>query len=106
MEENFTEYDQIRIDDTLYSTKLTKAYKSRKVYVEPDIKKVFSKIPGTIIEIKIAEGKKVKKGETVLFLDSMKMKNLINAPISGTIAKIHVTKGLSVSKNALLFEMK
>ena len=39
-------------------------------------------------------------------LEAMKMHNKIQAPISGTVIKIHVNKGDKLPKDALMFEIK
>jgi pyruvate carboxylase len=106
MEENNSAFEKFHLDDTDYETRLTKAFRNRKFYTVPDDRKIFSMIPGTIVEIVVKAGKKVKKGDLVMLLDAMKMKNRVAAPFDGVISKIHVTVGTTVAKNILLFEMK
>ncbi len=55
-----------------------------------------SPLPGVILEVKVKEGEVVKKGQTVLILEAMKMENNINADKDGTVTKINVNKGDSV----------
>lgn len=57
---------------------------------------VKSPLPGVILEIKINVGDTVKKGQTILILEAMKMENNINADKDGKIAAINVGKGDSV----------
>ncbi|MGL5272807.1 MAG: acetyl-CoA carboxylase biotin carboxyl carrier protein [Phocaeicola sp.] len=57
---------------------------------------VKSPLPGVILEIKVNVGDVVKKGQTVLILEAMKMENNINADRDGKIASICVEKGSSV----------
>lgn len=57
---------------------------------------VNSPLPGTILEIKVKVGDAVKKGETIMVLEAMKMENNIPATADGRIAKISVDKGASV----------
>ena len=52
--------------------------------------------------IKAAAGQAVKKGETVLVLEAMKMENDIVAPQDGTVASINVSTGDSVESGAVL----
>ncbi|MDE6493687.1 MAG: acetyl-CoA carboxylase biotin carboxyl carrier protein subunit [Bacteroidales bacterium] len=61
-------------------------------------------MPGTIIEICVKEGDKVKKGQKVLVLDAMKMDNELLAPVDGMVKKICVEAGKSIPKRALLIE--
>lgn len=57
---------------------------------------VKSPLPGVILEIKINVGDTVKKGQTILILEAMKMENNINADKDGKITAINVGKGDSV----------
>ncbi len=57
---------------------------------------VKSPLPGVILDIKVKEGDVVKKGQTVIILEAMKMENSINADRDGKIASIKVSKGESV----------
>ena len=57
---------------------------------------VKSPLPGVILDIKVKEGDEVKKGQTVIILEAMKMENSINADRDGKITAIKVSKGESV----------
>lgn len=57
---------------------------------------VKSPLPGVILDIKVKEGDMVKKGQTLIILEAMKMENSINADKDGKIAAINVSKGESV----------
>ena len=57
---------------------------------------VKSPLPGVILDIKVKEGDEVKKGQTVIILEAMKMENSINADRDGKVASIKVSKGESV----------
>ncbi len=63
---------------------------------------VSSPLPGVILDIKVKVGNAVKKGETILVLEAMKMENNIQATADGTITKISVEKGASVLEGAEL----
>jgi biotin carboxyl carrier protein len=54
----------------------------------------------------VKEKEKVKKGESLLSLQAMKMNNEILAVTAGTVRKIHVKKGDVVVKNQLLVEFR
>lgn len=54
-------------------------------------------MPGTILNINVTVGQKVKAGDYLLILEAMKMENEIVAPIDGTVTAIHTSKGTSVS---------
>lgn len=57
---------------------------------------VKSPLPGVILDIKIKEGDEVKKGQTVIVLEAMKMENSISADRNGKVVAIKVSKGESV----------
>jgi biotin carboxyl carrier protein len=94
------------VDDTKYETKFTKKYTLRKPYEAPDPKKMTAFIPGTIPHIYASQGQTVRKGDKLLVLEAMKMKNNVLSPLDGTIKKIYVKQGQRVAKNELLIEFE
>ena len=64
--------------------------------------KVTSPLPGSIIKVMVQEGQDVKKGDTLLTLESMKMENAVMADRDGKVAKIAVTAGQTVMQDDLL----
>jgi len=64
--------------------------------------KVVSPLPGSIIKVLVSEGQAVKKGDTLLTLESMKMENAVAADVDGTVTKIAVTAGQTVMQDDLL----
>lgn len=58
-------------------------------------------MPGTVIDFKATNGAEVKKGQTVLILEAMKMENEIVAPADGVITFV-ASKGASVNTDDLL----
>ncbi len=59
-------------------------------------------MPGTILDIKVSAGSKVKKGSVILILEAMKMENEIVAPCDGSISYINGARGSSVNTGDLL----
>ena len=55
--------------------------------------KVTCPMPGNVLDVKVSVGQKVKKGDTVLVLEAMKMENDIPAPCDGTVVARSVQKG-------------
>ena len=55
-----------------------------------------SPLPGVILEIKVKEGDAVKRGQTLLVLEAMKMENDIKADRDGKVTAIKVSKGESI----------
>lgn len=58
--------------------------------------KVTTPLPGTILDVFVNVGDKVKAGQTVVLLEAMKMENNIEADVEGTITEVRVRKGDSV----------
>lgn len=48
-------------------------------------------ITGKIISVQVKPGDKVKEGDTLCILESMKMENPILAPVDGTITEVGIT---------------
>lgn len=63
---------------------------------------VKSPLPGSVIKVLVSEGQAVKKGDTLLTLESMKMENAIMAEADGTVKQIAVTPGQNVMQDDLL----
>ncbi len=67
---------------------------------------ITSPLPGTIIEIKVKEGEKVKRGQVLVVMEAMKMANDIVAEHDGTINKIMVKVGENVTQGVVLVSME
>ena len=63
---------------------------------------VSAPLPGTIFDVKIKKGQKVKEGESLIKLIAMKMENDITAPRSGKIKEVKVRKNDIVNKDDIL----
>ncbi|MCD8235964.1 MAG: biotin/lipoyl-binding protein [Prevotellaceae bacterium] len=59
-------------------------------------------LPGTIVDIKVAVGAEVKKGQTLIVLEAMKMENNIDAECDGKVTSVKVNKGDTVMEGAVL----
>ena len=59
-------------------------------------------MPGSILNVKVNNGQKVKKGDVLVILEAMKMENEITAPIEGVVVQILVGKGATVSTGDVL----
>lgn len=55
-----------------------------------------SPLPGVILDIKVKEGDTVKRGQTLLILEAMKMENDIKSDRDGKVTSIKVSKGESI----------
>ncbi len=103
MEKKDTE--KIIIDQTEYTTRLSRRYTERKPYAPPVPGRISSFIPGTVVEVLVHEGDTVNKGDDILILDAMKMKNRLKSHIDGRVAAINVKPGDRVAKGVVLVEI-
>jgi biotin carboxyl carrier protein len=70
------------------------------------LSKVEAPLPGTMFKVNIKEGDTVKKGDTILVLEAMKMENNILAEINGVVKKLYVSEGDSVLQGDVLVEIE
>ena len=89
-----------------YKTFLTKKFLERKPWKAPDPLQVLSHIPGSVIEIFVKPGQRVKKGDKLMIYEAMKMMNIVSAPMDGTIKEVNAKEGEKLPKGALLVTFK
>lgn len=65
-----------------------------------------SQIPGRVVSINANVGDKVKKGDVLCVLESMKMQLSIKSHKDGLIKSIKIKQGASVAKNDVLMEIE
>jgi biotin carboxyl carrier protein len=104
--EEAREFIDFKYEEVTYRTTLTKKFEQRTSYTAPDSRRVVAFIPGTILKVLVKEGHKVKKGDTLLVLQAMKMDNHLLAIRNGTVKKVYVKQGEVVPKRHLLIELK
>jgi len=61
-----------------------------------------SPMPGMVLKILVKEGDEVKKGDSLIVLEAMKMENMLKAQGNGLVKAIKVQTGVAVEKGALL----
>ena len=61
-------------------------------------------MPGLIVDIKVQVGDTVKKGDTILILEAMKMENVLKATGEGIIKAIKIAPKQNVEKNQVMIE--
>ena len=59
-------------------------------------------MPGKVVDLKVKTGSKVKKGDTLVILEAMKMEHQVKAPEDGKITKILIKKDDQLENGALL----
>lgn len=109
---------QVEVNGTPYQVEMEEAPKKAKTVVKPvtpstspapaptNVVKpvaqssgksgIKSPLPGVILEVKVKVGDAVKRGQTLIILEAMKMENNINADKDGTVTAININKGDSV----------
>lgn len=97
---------RISLENGVFETNLTAKFARRKLYEKKDPRLVRAIIPGVVATIQAAAGTAVKKGDTVITLEAMKMLNRIPSPMDGTVKAVRVSKGQKVSKGQVLVEIK
>ncbi|GJQ39480.1 MAG: acetyl-CoA carboxylase biotin carboxyl carrier protein subunit [Anaerolineaceae bacterium] len=63
-------------------------------------------MPGLIVAIPVNEGDPVKKGQTLVILESMKMQNELKSPKDGTVGRIRVKQGETVEQRQALLSVQ
>ena len=63
-------------------------------------------MPGLVLDIMTNEGSSVKKGDSLVLLEAMKMENILKAPSDGMVKKINIKKGIAVEKNQVLISFE
>lgn len=74
--------------------------------VEMGSETIESPMPGTIVGVNVTEGQSVKKGDTLVVLEAMKMENEIMAPHDAEVAAVLVSKGDSVQSGTPLVALR
>ncbi|WP_417581120.1 acetyl/propionyl/methylcrotonyl-CoA carboxylase subunit alpha [Pelagibacterium sp.] len=62
-------------------------------------------IPGRVTAIAVADGQRVKKGDTLIVLEAMKMEYTLKAPFDGTVATLNAGNGDQVTEGTVLVDI-
>ena len=57
---------------------------------------------GTILDVKVAVGAQVKKGQVIAILEAMKLENEVVSTADGTVKQVLVNKGQAVTNQQVL----
>ncbi len=63
-------------------------------------------MPGLVVKVLIGKGDAVRKGETIVVLEAMKMENDIRVAHDSEIAEVHVKEGDTVEKDQVIATLK
>jgi biotin carboxyl carrier protein len=59
-------------------------------------------MPGLVVRLPVKKGDKVKKGQSLVVIEAMKMENDIKSPMDGVVSNIYIDERNAVEKNAPL----
>ena len=77
-----------------------------KVGGEQKVSDIKAPMPGLVLEVSVAPGAAVEKGDALLILEAMKMENVLKAHGDGVVKSVHIQQGDAVEKSQLLIEME
>lgn len=98
----------IKVNGRIYNLKITDQFDQLLKQLGMDnltaqkIAQIKAPMPGLVLNVLVADGDEVKKGDNLLVLEAMKMENMLKSPTDGVIKKIAVKQGDKVEKNELL----
>lgn len=99
-------FDYLVVQGARYKTTLTKKYRGRKSWTTPNQNQLYSFMPGTIIDVLVKPGQKMKKNDTILILEAMKMHNRVLMPFDGEIVMVNVSPTDIIPRNFLMVEIQ
>ena len=66
---------------------------------------VTTAMPGTVVDVPVKVGDKVKAGDAVLVVEAMKMETEIQSPVAGTVISVLAQKGDTVTPDEVLLSI-
>jgi len=92
--------------EDLIKSKLNNEDSKVKTPMNPPGKKsgnITALMPGKVIQIIVKEGQKIKVGDPLIIIESMKMENTISSEVNGTIKSINIQIDENVQFDQVLF---
>jgi len=68
--------------------------------------RVKAPMPGKVTKLAVAEGEEVRRNQTLVIVEAMKMENEIKTSIDGVVAKVHAAVGDLVDAEKVLVEIE
>ncbi len=69
------------------------------------VNEIKAPMPGLVLDLKVAVGDTLSKGDTVLVLEAMKMENVLQSPGEGVVKSIEVEQGQAVEKGQVMIRL-
>ena len=66
---------------------------------------LLTQMPGKVVKLNVKAGDRVKKGDTLLVLEAMKMENEIKTSLDGWVKNIHCKEGEALECGFLMIEL-
>ncbi len=88
-----------KYDELLHALGMDKAIGSK-------INDLKAPMPGLVLDVLVSAGNKIKKGDSLIVLEAMKMENILKATADAVVKNICVSKGARVEKNEILIELQ
>jgi biotin carboxyl carrier protein len=70
--------------------------------ISSNVQHIKSPMPSLVVEVNKKAGERVKKGETVITIEAMKMRTQLKSRIDGVVKSVYVSPGVSVKKGQIL----
>ncbi|NLA25020.1 MAG: acetyl-CoA carboxylase biotin carboxyl carrier protein subunit [Bacteroidales bacterium] len=97
---------KIKLEDTVYETRITAKYAKRKAYQEKNEKLIYSVIPGQIVDVFVKSGDKIEIGMPILILEAMKMNNIVTSEQNAIVKEVKVKIGDKIAKGTVMLELE
>ena len=92
----------IHLDGRIHTVR---AHEPGSAGTEPAEGSLTAPMPGTILEVHVKEGQRVRKGQTLVVLEAMKMEHRIQAPKAGEVTNLHFSEGDRVDMGEILVQI-
>ncbi len=63
-------------------------------------------MPGKVVDLRVAEGSVVARGQCVIVFEAMKMQNELSVSSAARVKRLHVQVGQAVEAGALLVDLE
>lgn len=94
-----------RREITVKDTSIVSAVKTRRKAEPTNREQIGATMSGSVLDVLVKKGDTVKRGDTLMVTEAMKMETSIEAPFDGEIAHLYVVAGDPIASGDLLIEV-